>query len=88
LSKPDRAKFIDVIEGIEAHGLEFEAAEFRHLKGKLWEIKVKAQGGGYRVAYVMLGRDSMVWLHVFKKDSQKTPLEHIEVAERRMKEVL
>jgi len=58
------------------------------LRGKLWEIKFKSKGGGYRVIYVMVEQDSMLWLHAFKKDSQKTPPEELELAERRMKEVL
>jgi|SRR5665213_2150167 len=88
LAKEDQAKFNDVFEGITANGLEFAAVEFRHLQGKLWEIKFKAKGGGYRVIYVMVEKDSMVWLHAIKKDGQKTPPEDLDLAERRMKEVL
>jgi phage-related protein len=88
LAKEDQAKFNDVFEGITANGLEFAAVEFRHLQGKLWKIKFKAKGGGYRVIYVMIEQDLMVWLHAFKKDSQKTPREELDLAQRRMKEVL
>ena len=47
-----------------------------------------SQGGGYRVAYVMLNGDEMVWLHAFKKTTQKTPVKELDLAEKRMKEVL
>lgn len=87
LPKEDRGKFVDVLNGIIAYGLEFERAEFKHLKGKLWEIKFRALGGGYRVIYVAVEADAMVWLHAFKKDSQKTPREDIDLAMRRMKEL-
>jgi phage-related protein len=88
LTKEDQAKFNDVFEGIVAYGLEFAAVEFKHLQGKLWEIKFKAKGGGYRVIYVVVQQEVMVWLHVFKKDSPKTPPEELDLAERRLKEVL
>jgi phage-related protein len=88
LSKMDQADFAEVFDGIEEYGLDFNEAEFRHLKGKLWEIKFKAESGGYRIAYVMISQETMVWLHAFKKDSQKTNREELELAEKRMKEVL
>ena len=61
---------------------------FKHLRGKLWEIKFSAKGGGYRICYVMIEWDNMVWLHVFKKTTQKTPSGDLAIAEQRMKEVL
>lgn len=88
LSKPDQAKFADVKKGIEEHGLEFERVEFKQLEGKLWEIKFKGQDGSYRIAYVIAEQGLMVWLHAFKKDSQKTNREDLELAKRRMKEVM
>ncbi len=88
LAKEDQAKFNDVFEGVKTHGLEYAAAQFRHLQGKLWEIKFKAKGGGYRIIYAVVERDVMVWLHAIKKDSQKTPPEDLDLAERRLKEVL
>jgi phage-related protein len=58
------------------------------LVGKLWEIKYSAPGGKYRIAYVMMGADRMVWLHMFKKTTKKTPKNDLELALRRMEEVL
>lgn len=88
LPKPDQAKFADVNDGIAEHGLQYEPVEFKHLRGKLWEIKFKAKGGGYQIAYAILDKDTMVWLHAFRKDSQKTPEDDLNLAEMRMKEVL
>lgn len=87
LPKADQAKYADVITGIEAHGLDFEPVRFRHLQGKLWELKFRSPGGDHRVAYVMVAADAMVWLHAFKKDSQRTPREDLALALKRMKEV-
>lgn len=88
LPKKDQARFLDVIVGIEQYGLLCPRVEFRQLRGKLWEVKFRSAGGGFRVAYVMLSGDLMVWLHVFKKKSQKTPRGDLQLAERRMMEVL
>jgi phage-related protein len=88
LSKAERARFADVFEGVEKHGLGCPRVQFRQLRGKLWEIKFNTPSGGFRIAYVMVEGDTMVWLHAFKKKTQKTPIEDLELAEKRMKEVL
>jgi phage-related protein len=87
LPRHDQAKFSDVFDGISVYGLEFDSLDFMHLRGKLWEIKFTALGGGYRIIYVMVEQDVMLWLHAFKKDSQKTPPQELSLALRRMKEM-
>ena len=88
LSKKDKARVIDVIKGLEQYGLDCPRVIFKPLRGKLWEIKFNSTEGSYRIAYVIIAKDSMVWLHVFKKKTQKTQISDIELAEKRMKEVL
>lgn len=88
LQKPDQAKFAEVVVGIEEYGLAYSRAHFKPLRGKLWEVKYSALGGGYRLMYVMLNADEIVILHMIKKATQKTPIRDIDLAEKRMKEVL
>lgn len=88
LQKADKARFAEVIVGLSELGLEYTRVQFKPLRGKLWEIKFSAPGGGYRMAYVILKVQEMVILHAFKKSTQKTPLRDLELAEKRMKEVL
>lgn len=88
LPKADQARFADVFEGVEQFGLGCPRVQFRQLRGKLWEIKFNTPSGGYRIAYVAVEDELMVWLHVFKKKTQKTPQGDLEIAEKRMKEVL
>ena len=88
LAKPDQARFIEVVESVERFGLGCPRVQFRQLRGKLWEIKFSGIGGGCRVAYVLLDKEQMIWLHAFKKEGQKTPLNDIRLAEKRMKEVV
>jgi len=51
-------------------------------------MKFSAPGGGYRAAYVMVSGEEMVWLHAFRKSTQKTPQKDLDMAEKRMKEIL
>ena len=88
LPKADQARFVDVFDGIEKYGLGCPRVQFRQLRGKLWEVKFNSPSGGYRIAYVVVESKTMVWLHAFKKKTQKTPTEDLEIAEKRMKEVL
>lgn len=88
LPKEDQAKFWAIYQSVKTDGLHCPNVEFKRLKEKLWEIKFSAPRGGYRVAYVMFTKDQMVWLHAFKKTSQKTPRPDLELAFKRMKEVL
>ena len=88
LSKGDQARFRDIFSGIEKYGLDCPRVQFRQLRGKLWEIKFSAPSGGYRIAYVVVQKEVMVWLHSFRKATQKTPVRDLEIAEKRMQEVL
>ena len=84
----DQTRFTAIYEGILEHGFECQRVTFKQLDGKLWEIKFKVKSGGYRIGYVLSSGDTMVWLHAFKKTTQKTPTEDLELAFKRMKEVL
>ena len=88
LSKADKARFAEVLVGLGQFGMSYSRVTFKPLRGKLWEIKFSAPGGGYRVVYVLVARDEMVILHAFKKTTPKTPLRDLDLAEKRMKEVL
>lgn len=87
-SKRDQARFAEVIIGLGELGLSYSRVQFKPLRGKLWEIKFQAPDGGYRMLYVLIKTDEMVILHAFRKTTPKTPLHELEVAEKRMKEVL
>ena len=88
LPKADQARFADVFDGIEKFGLGCPRVQFRQLRGKLWEVKFNSPSGGYRIVYVVVGSETMVWPHAFRKKTQKTPSSDLEIAEKRMKEVL
>jgi phage-related protein len=89
LSVRDRAKIAGCLESVEELGFGTPRVEFRQIRGKLWEVKILAASGKYRIFYVtLLEGKTIVLLHVFLKKTGKTPKTEIEIAERRMKEVI
>ncbi len=84
----DRAEILAVFSDIREHGLAAVGCQFRQIEGKLWEIKIRTPGGGWRFFYAMLESDLMHVLHAYKKQGQKAPIRELEVAKKRLKEVL
>lgn len=84
----DRAKILACLQSVEELGFDSPRVLFRQIKGKLWEIKIKAATSGYRIFYVMVRRDKLILLHAYKKQSQKAPAKEISIAEKRMLEVI
>lgn len=82
---PDvRSAVSEAIRDIGQYGFKTLHADFRHILGKLWEIKIDTN----RIFYVMIHREKMVLLHAYKKQSQKMPRRELKVAIKRLKEVL
>ena len=84
----DRATILAVFADVRDFGLSAIGCEFRQIEGKLWEIKIRTAGGGYRFFYVMLASDLMHVLHAYRKQGQKAPKQELEIARKRLKEVL
>lgn len=69
-----QARLLRLLEMIENVGLEqIHEPHVKHLEGKLWELRAKAQEGIARGIYVTLTGRRVVVLHVFVKKSPKTP---------------
>ena len=88
LPTQDRAKTAACLKSIEELGFASPRVGFRQISGKLWEIKIRSISGGYRVFYVTLKSSTLVLLHAYQKKSQKAPIKEIEIAEKRMLEVI
>jgi phage-related protein len=52
------------------------------------ELRVKDRSGAYRVFYYTRLADSVFIFHAFAKKTQKTPLQEIALAQKRLKEML
>ena len=60
--------------------------EIRHLRGKLWELKVRIARKYYRIIYTVIGSDLLL-LHGFTKKKGRAQNE-IKLAEERLKDYL
>ena len=84
-----RARVLRLLETVENVGLEaLRAPHVRHLEGKLWELRVRAEGGIARGIYVTAADRRLVVLHVFAKKSRKTPQRALATARERMRQVV
>ena len=73
LSAEDNARITSCLRNVENLGFDSPRVNFRQIRGSLWEIKIKAHSGGYRLFYVCIKGANIVLLHAYKKQSQKAP---------------
>ena len=83
-----RARFVRIAELIEAMGLtSVREPHVKHLRGPLWEIRLKGKAGIARALYVTARSERVIVVRVFVKKSEKTPASEIELALGRAKEL-
>ena len=73
-------KILDYIDYLEQHGTQAREPYAKHLDGDIWELRPIRD----RVLYAAWDGDSFILLHLFKKDTQKTPRREIEQAKRNL----
>jgi phage-related protein len=74
---------------IEEFGLgRMRDPHVKHLRGPLWEMRMRGRDGISRALYVAAAGQRVVIVRVFVKKTQKTPSREIELALSRAKEVL
>jgi phage-related protein len=84
-----KARFVHISELIETSGLEHvREPHVKHLRGPLWEMRMKGRDGVSRALYVAAVGRRVVVVRVFMKRTRKTPAKEIELALQRAKEVL
>jgi len=84
----DRARVLREIELLEEYGPSLRMPHARHLRGKLWELRIDTRPNSYRVLYAAIVGRKFVLLHIFAKKGEKTPESEIEMAERRLADYL
>lgn len=84
-----QAAFLRLSERIEAIGLDrIREPHVKHLRGKLWEMRLSGRDGIGRAVYVTTSGQRAVVVHAFAKKTQKTPAAALELAEKRAKEIV
>jgi phage-related protein len=83
-----RARLARISELIEAVGLtNVKAPHVRHIRGPLWEIRLKGKAGIARALYVTAKEQRLVILRAFINKTDKTPTGEIDLALQRAKEL-
>jgi phage-related protein len=76
-----RARLEHILNLLQDYGPSYVHEPYvKHLRGKLWEIRLKDKDGIARVIYILANKRRIVLLHAFIKKTQKTPKEALEVA--------
>jgi len=83
-----RARFIYIARLFEEFGIErVREPHVKHLRGPLWEMRMKGKDGISRALYVTAAGQRLVVVRVFIKKTRETPHREIELALKRAKEV-
>jgi phage-related protein len=83
-----RARFVHISRLIEEFGLErMREPHVKHVRGPLWDMRMKGSDGISRALYVTAIGRRVVVVRVFVKKTQKTPNREIELALKRAREV-
>ena len=59
----------------------------KHLESDLWELRVRSGNDTLRIIYTFRQGRVIILLHVFIKKKQKTPINELEVARKRLNEI-
>jgi len=85
-NKEERAEILATLKGVQQYGPHAVGVEFRHIEGKLWELKILTHGNQHRIFYVVRAGNEMFLLHAYLKKTQKAPMNEIMTARQRMKQ--
>ena len=86
LDAKDRARVYRSTTLLATYGTQLGMPYSRHVRGKIWELRIAAGRRDYRVLYFAWVGQRFVLLHAFAKQTAKTPTADLEIAERRMAE--
>jgi phage-related protein len=83
------AHLFRMVELIETRGFADLPRDWvKSLGNKLWELRIKGKDRIARAIYITVKGDRIVVVRVFVKKSQRTPVQELELAWKRAREVL
>jgi phage-related protein len=89
LPKEMQARFLRISELLETFGPpQVGLPHVRPLGEKLWEMRLHGREGIGRAIYAAVSGKRLVVLHAFVKKTRKTPRRSIELALKRLKEIV
>ena len=84
LDVTERARIRRSVDLLSTYGIQLTMPYARHLRGKVWELRIAAKRRDYRVLYAAVIGRRFILLHGFSKETAKTPAGELELAERRL----
>jgi phage-related protein len=87
-NKEEQAEILATLNGIQQYGTDAVGVDFRQIEGKLWELKIRTHGNQHRIFYVVLQSNEMFLIHAYLKKTPRTPVNEIETAKQRMKQLM
>ena len=88
LSEKERNKCFQYIDVLSESGNRLTSQYIKHVEADLWELRPEFGGLEMCLFYFLWLGDLIVFLHGFKKKTQKTPAREIAAARRRMENLL
>ncbi len=89
LPRDIQTKYLMIVERIESVGLERLGSRIvKKLTGPIWEMRLRGRDGIARVLYVTVSGRRVVVVRAFAKKTQKVPKREIDLALKRVREVL
>ena len=83
-----RAKVFRTIKLLKNYGVLLKEPYTRHVRGKIRELRIKDSAGAVRIFYLTFTGRRIILVHGFVKKTEKTPLNEIETAEKRMNDFI
>jgi phage-related protein len=84
LDLKSRARVVRVFDLLKLYGTLLGMPYSRHVRGKIFELRIAAGRRDYRVLYVAWVGKRFILLHAFAKETAKTPAADLDIAERRL----
>lgn len=83
-----RARFVHITRLLEEFGpMDVREPHVKHVRGKLYEMRMRGQAGISRALYITAKNERIVVVRAFVKKTQKTPDREIRLALERAKEI-
>lgn len=89
LVRTNKVLFNETTKGIEKlrHRTYHKEPLSKYLEPGLWELRIKSGNGILRIIYTFNKGQIIILLHVFVKKQQKTPVNELEIARKRLIEI-
>ena len=84
LEAKEEARVRRALALLETYGTQLVMPYARHLRGKLWELRITSGRRDYRVLYAAVAGQRFILLDAFSKKTAKTPARELENSEQRL----